>query len=290
FREAVSPRPPDNPSRWATSQLYLAHAAVSDIDGEKYLSDERFARGALELAGASAAPFRIWLETWQMRGAADGDRLDGRVSADGERFAFDLEIRSTRPPVAHGARGLSAKGPAGNASYYYSYTGLKTRGEISVDGESFQVTGSSWFDHEWSSSALAEDQAGWDWLSLQLAGDRALMVFRLRHRTDPEQDFYSGTFVDGSGDVATLSNGQIRLQPLDHWTSEATGARYPVRWRLEIPHLDLSLTTEPRLLDQEFVHGFRYWEGAVAASGRLAGERIDGQGYVELTGYGAATD
>ena len=31
----------------------------------------------------------------------------------------------------------------------------------------------------------------------------------------------------------------------------------------------------------------RYWEGAVEATGELAGRDIQGHGYVELTGYGA---
>lgn len=286
FREAVSPQAPDSPSRWATNQLYLAHAAVTDIEAGKYLSDERFARGALGLAGAAAAPFRVWLEDWTITGEADERDLKGRITARGDSFEFDLAVRNTGPPVPHGDRGMSAKGSEGNASYYYSYTRLATRGTIQVDGESVEVTGSSWFDHEWSSSALAAHQAGWDWFSLQLTGGRALMVFRLRHVTDADRDFYSGTYVDTSGTATTLSTGQISMTPLDHWTSERTGVRYPVRWSLAVPDLDLELTTEPRLAQQEFVHSFRYWEGAVGASGRLGGDEVSGQGYVELTGYG----
>lgn len=285
FREAISPEPVHRPSRWATSQLYLAHAAVTDVEGGRYLSDERFARGALGLAGATAAPFHVWLEDWDMQGRAQGGSLAARIAAGSERFGFDLAIGSEGPPVAHGDRGLSIKGSEGNASYYYSYPRLATRGAIRVDGESFEVSGSSWFDHEWSSSALEADQAGWDWFSLQLAGGDALMVFRLRHRTDPARDFYSGTFVDAAGEAVTLGSEQIDMEPLDHWTSEATGVRYPVRWRLAVPELNLELTTEPRLDNQEFAHSFRYWEGAVGVSGRRDGREISGQGYVELTGY-----
>jgi len=285
FREAISPSPPDSASRWATSQLYLAHAAVTDVDGGRYLSDERLARGALGLAGARAEPFRVWLEDWEMTGRARGERLESRIRAGNDRFGIDLSIRSAKPPVAHGNRGMSAKGPGGNASYYYSYTRLATRGTIRVEGRELDVTGSSWLDHEWSSSALAAGQTGWDWFSLQLDGGRALMVFRLRHRTDRRRDFYSGTYVDASGSVTSLSSRQIEMQALDHWTSERTGVRYPVRWRLAVSGPDLVLTTEPRLENQEVAHSFRYWEGAVGASGRLDGAAISGRGYVELTGY-----
>ncbi len=114
FREAVAPARIESPSSWATNQLYLAHAAVTDIDGARYLSDERFARGALGLAGAAAAPFRVWLEDWELKGQADDDGgLVGRVAAQSDRFGFELNIRNTRPPTAHGDRGLSSKGSAG---------------------------------------------------------------------------------------------------------------------------------------------------------------------------------
>jgi len=291
FREAVSPGRIESPSRWATSQLYMAHAAVTDIEGERYLSDERYARGALELAGARAAPFRVWLEDWELAGDAGPDGvLSARVTARARDFELELEFSNSRPPVAHGDRGLSVKGAAGNASYYYSYTRLKTRGTVRVGNTSFDTAGEAWFDHEWSSSALKADQSGWDWFSLQLSSGAELMAFRLRHRNDAARDFYSGTYVAPSGERVGLEDGQISMQTLDHWTSERTGIRYPRRWRVRVPDLALTLITEPWLDDQEFAHGFRYWEGAVRVSGDQAGEKVDGRGYVELAGYGSAAE
>lgn len=288
FRESISTRPVDSASRWATNQIYLAHAAVTDVAGKRYFSDERFARNALELAGANADPFRVWLEDWQLRGQADSEgAMSARVLAESEQFGFELEIRNTRPPVAHGNLGLSAKGPKDNASYYYSYTRLHTQGRARVGNDSFDVTGSAWFDHEWSSSALQAQQSGWDWFSLQLSSGADLMAFRLRHRTDTERDFYSGTFVSASGETTVLSSGQIDMEVRDRWTSPRSGVRYPTHWRLSVPDLGIDLATEPLLEDQEFWHSFRYWEGAVSVSGRHNGETVEGSGYLELAGYGA---
>lgn len=289
FREAISPEPPDSPSKWATSQLYLAHAAVTDVQGGQYLSDERAARGALELAGAAAAPFRVWLEDWELAGRADEEGgMGGRVTVNSERFAYELEIHNNRPPLAQGDRGMSLKGPDGNASYYYSYTQMDVRGTVRVRGKPFAAEGTAWFDHEWSSSALKPSQSGWDWFSLQLSNGAALMAFRLRDKSDPDRDFHSGTFVDESGTKTVLSSEQVTMQALDYWTSDRTGARYPVKWRVSVPDLKLALTTEPLLDGQEFVHSFRYWEGAVRVTGRHGQSQVDGQGYVELTGYTAA--
>lgn len=287
FREAVSPRRVESPSHWATRQVYLAHAAVTDVAGERYFSDERFARGALGLAGAHAEPFRVWLEDWKLSGQAGADgELSAMLAVRGERFGFDLELRSTQPPVSHGQRGMSVKGAAGNASYYYSYTRLDAGGLVRADDRTFQTAGEAWLDHEWSSSALKPDQAGWDWFSLQLSDGAELMVFRLRNRNDPQRDFYSGTFVSPAGDTVRLRDGSIRIRSLGHWTSERTRTRYPVRWRLAVPGLALTLTTSPWLDEQEFAQSFRYWEGAVEVDGERNGMPVSGGGYVELAGYG----
>ncbi|MGA8261824.1 MAG: lipocalin-like domain-containing protein [Arenicellales bacterium] len=288
FREAISPEPPDSPSKWATSQLYLAHAAVTDVAGRRYSSDERSARGgALGLAGASASPFRVWLEGWKLSGTADPDGgMKVHLAVASRHFGYNLAIRNTRPPVAQGDHGMSLKGPRGNASYYYSYTDLAARGTVRVNGKSFEAAGRAWFDHEWSSSALQPDQTGWDWFSLQLSGGGALMVFRLRDESGPDHDFYSGTFIDASGTKTVLSSQQIGLKALGYWTSRRTKVRYPVQWRVSVPSLDLVLDTVPWLDDQELVHSFRYWEGAVRVTGQRGGHALTGQGYVELTGYG----
>lgn len=290
FREAISPEPPDSPSKWATNQLYLAHVAVTDVQGGHYLSDERTARGALGLAGADAQPFRVWLEDWQLDGRADSaGGMTAHLTVDGDGFGYVLNIRNTRPPLLQGDRGMSLKGPQGNASYYYSFTHLDARGTVTVGGEPLAVTGDAWFDHEWSSSALQRSQSGWDWFSLQLAGGAALMAFRLRDASEPDRDFYSGTFVDASGNKTVLSTGQVDMQALDYWTSDRTGVRYPVKWRLSVPALGLVLETDPWLENQELVHSFRYWEGAVRVRGRLGEKPVAGQGYVELTGYTASS-
>jgi predicted secreted hydrolase len=43
---------PDPASAWRTDQIYLAHAAISDITGGRHLQAERMARPVLSMAGA----------------------------------------------------------------------------------------------------------------------------------------------------------------------------------------------------------------------------------------------
>jgi predicted secreted hydrolase len=81
----------------------------------------------------------------------------------------------------------------------------------------------------------------------------------------------------------------VQIEPLDYWTSSASRARYPSRWRFSVPVAGLTLDVTPRLPDQELITKrstqVTYWEGAVEIAGTLREAPIAGLGYVELTGY-----
>jgi predicted secreted hydrolase len=151
--------------------------------------------------------------------------------------------------------------------------------------ESFDVDGLSWMDHEFSTSALGADQAGWDWFSLQLDNDHELMVFRLRRADGGLDPFSSGTLIAPDGATRTLEPHDFTLQPTGRWRSPRTGGSYPSGWVLTVPAADLRLAISPHLADQEMAVSYTYWEGAVRADGTMDGRPVSANGYVELTGY-----
>jgi predicted secreted hydrolase len=286
FRVALSPKPPKSPSAWATNQLYTAHLAFTDEEGQRFDFYERFSRGALGLAGAQAQPFRVWLEDWSVA-AGSGGGFPWRLQAAAGDIKLDLQLSPLKPLVLQGDRGLDQKSAAGHASYYYSYTRLATAGMLSLGAQTFKVRGWSWLDREWSSGTLASDQTGWDWFALQLDSGVDLMFYRLR-RTDGSTDPYSGgVWVSPSGRARSLAHDEVVIAELDSWESPR-GGRYPAQWRLELPARDCEFTVTPILADQELDVAVRYWEGAVDVTGRCAGRKIGGRGYVELTGYAEA--
>lgn len=318
FRSALAPPTPaagPRASAWATEQIYMAHFAVGDVQGGRLFPFDRFSRGAIGLAGAQLSPFKVWLEDWSIEFAADGAAppratttapprattaaapspavADGRVGllplrlrARQDNVAIDVMLTSGKPIVLHGERGLSRKGSApGNASYYYSLTRIETAGTVTVDGTGHTVRGNSWLDREWSSNALEPGQVGWDWFSLQLGDNTELMLYLMR-RADGVVDLASsGTFVGADGGAEHLSVADISVEVLDTWRSPRTGVTYPAHWLLAIPALGIRLQVRPRIADQELDLAFRYWEGAVEASGSREGRPLQGLGFVELTGY-----
>ncbi len=282
FRFALAPAAAESASAWRTNQVYIAHFAITDVDGERFFVAEKYSRGALGLAGATSDPFRVWIDDWEIF-ATEADRW--ALRATDTDFALDLDLVTMKAPVLNGIDGLSQKSSQpGNASYYYSITRWNADGRLRIADDEFTVSGLAWLDREWSSSALGADQQGWDWFALQLDDDTELMFYNLR-KTDGSQDPNSaGTHVAADGSASYLGREQVELTVTDTWESPQ-GGRYPSRWQLSVPSEGLELTITPVLADQELFTTVRYWEGAVDVRGSRDGRRIEGRGYVGLTGY-----
>ncbi len=285
FRRALLPAAErtSRESDWATDQVYMGHFALTDVDGREFKAFERFARGAAGLAGVETAPFAVWLEDWQVAETEPGVYT---LVASQDGLGLELTLTDAKGPILQGDQGYSQKGPEpGNASYYYSLTRLLSSGMVQLNGESFQVSGESWMDHEYSTSALSQGQIGWDWFSIQLDDGSELMVFQGRREDGSIDAFSSGSWIAANGTVTRLRQEDFRIEVHDTWHSPRSGATYPSRWTISVPQLELSLSLEPFLPDQELSVSYAYWEGAVQVVGSRAGQQVAGHGYVEMTGY-----
>jgi predicted secreted hydrolase len=149
FRFALAPTLLTAASSWRSNQVYIAHFAVTDAGRERFYTAERYSRGALGLAGASADPFRVWIDDWEIAMEEPGRPEQWRLRASDAEFALDVALTAAKPPVLNGIDGLSQKSAEpGNASYYYSITRWLTEGSIRLGDEEYRVSGLSWLDRE----------------------------------------------------------------------------------------------------------------------------------------------
>jgi predicted secreted hydrolase len=272
-------------SNWRTDQIYMAHFALTDVGSKKHYTFERFSRGAVDLAGAQSTPFHVWLENWRAESRNREELFPLTLKGDAHdeennRIAINLELDTVKPLVLQGNQGLSRKSAKhGNASYYYSFTRLPTRGTITIGEEIFMVVGSSWLDREWSTSSLSKEQAGWDWFSLQLDDEREIMFFQIRLKNGGVDPVSQGVLVNPDGSYQTITRDDILYKALSHWESPQS-KRYPSEWHFQLPKESIDLKLRPLVADQEMRLSFTYWEGAVEISGSHSGV-----GYIELTGY-----
>jgi predicted secreted hydrolase len=287
FRTALAPTVAPRRSAWETRDVYMAHLALTDVADGRFHAHDRWARAALDLAGAAAEPLRVWLGDWRAEGGAQAGWPLQLRAREGD-VTIDLALSAGKPPILHGEGGLSRKTTEpGNASYYYSLTRMPVAGTVRVGGRDHGVEGLAWMDREWSTSALGPDQVGWDWFALQLDDGRELMCYRLRQRDGSVSPTSQGTLVAPDGRATVLPRDGVDVEILDYWVSPRGGARYPARWRLRIPGAGLDLVVTPLVRDQELALTVRYWEGAVRVEGTADGRPLGGAGYVELVGYAA---
>ncbi len=294
FRSATAP--PDSPvaaleSDLATRQYYMAHVALTDVRGGRYFPHEKFSRGAANIAGAWATPFRVWVENWRLEGQPS-DACEGcmvmRTDVKTDDFTFSFGLKPVKPLTLQGDRGYSKKTVDGkNASHYFSMTRLATTGFVRINDDRYEVQGTSWFDREWSTSSLGASQVGWDWFAFQLEDGTDLMLYRMRGKDGTTDPASAGTLVDEDGQYQAISADEFTLEPLTRWKSRDTAASYPLVWRIRVPGENLVLNVKPVVDAQEHTGLFRYWEGAVRVEGTRDDQPVTGVGYVELTGYGA---
>lgn len=288
FRAALQPSGAESrpSSPWRAGQVYLGHLALSDLEKRRFAFEESAARGAMNLAGSSEKEFEVWLPGFSAR-PSEGST---RIQAERGDLRLDLQVRLPTQAWLQGQGGYSPKSKeAGKASYYYSLPNLAVQGTLRKSGQETKVQGSAWMDHEFGSGQLGPEQSGWDWMGLPLGNGEALMVYRLRDRQDPSQDFLYGGFYKKEGEWQTLSSGQLRLEAGASWKSPRSGGNYPLEWRIQAPDLNLDLKVRAAFADQELdtrkSTQVTYWEGSVDVSGRANGREVKSKGYLEMTGY-----
>lgn len=290
FRRGLFREAPQRESRWRMRDVFFGHFAVSNPGANRFFYAERADRGALGEAGSSEGTMEVWVGDWRIEEKPDGSL---RVHAAEKGRKLDLTLVPRKRPVLHGEAGLSRKAEeTGAASYYYSFTRLETEGMLEEEGKTVPVRGSSWFDHEFSSSTLGKNQVGWDWFALQLDSGEELMLYGLRNGEGSIDSTAAGSWVETDGTRRGLRYGEFAIERLGFWKSPHSGARYPAGWRIRIPSRGLDLKVDPRMADQElYLHALgeiAYWEGAVRVAGSCRGKPLHGVGYVELTGYAGA--
>ena len=274
-------------SRFAARQLLFAHAALTDLAGQRLLHAERIARWNGDekspRAAASLADTRVQIGEWRFERDANGYRAALGDEAAG--FAYRLTLATRQPLLLQGDAGTSRKGPElTQTSHYYSQPQLAVSGELRHAGKARAVRGRAWLDHEWSDSLLPSGAVGWDWIGINLADGSALTAFRLR-RADGSAVWAGGSQRPPGGSVRAFGADEVGFEPLAFWTSAATRAHYPVRWRVATPAgtFQVRALLDAQELDSRASTGTVYWEGlAELLDG--GGARL-GLGYLEMTGY-----
>lgn len=261
---------------------YAAHSAITDRQRGTFHYDQRTQQTpANQLGGATDKGFDFRVGDWGWRGLDGRDHIEGTAPG----YSYSLDLVATKPPALHKG-GYIDYGPAGG-TYYYSRTRMTITGTIEDNGVRKNVGGEAWFDHQWG-NFLTVSNGGWDWFSAHLDDGSDFTVYLIKG--DGQQVIGSlGTFVAPDGTAKDIDVADIKIAPIGQWTSARTGVTYPSGWRVSLPSYGIDLTWTPTVQDQELDTRQStiniYWEGEVLITGTRNGQPLNGEGYVELTGY-----
>lgn len=293
FRSRVDPAQALS-GRLAARQLLFAHAAITDVQGQRLHHDERIARWNGERPAnteravfASERDTDVQIRDWFIRRRTDGG-YDTRVT--GDALLIDVEADAPQAWLLQGEEGFSRKGPdPAQASFYVTQPQLRVRGTLGLAGQRFTINGTAWLDHEWSEALLHPEAVGWDWIGMNLFDGHCVTAFQLR-RADGSKLWAGGSFrTAGSAhdpnDIYRFRPGEVDFRPQRWWTSPLTRTRYPVEWLVRTPadFYTVRARVDAQELDSRATSGAIYWEGLsdlIDSNGRTVG-----RGYLEMTGY-----
>lgn len=233
---------------------------LTDADGAA--GEERVNRAVLGIAGADGRA--VWLEDWRL--AHDGGlRVAARI---GDR-AVALRLTPLKPALA--------VDPEGGAAPFRGYALPR----LAVEGTlgDAAVTGLAWLDHLWGDVPLPVGPVALDRWQIHLRDGSELSITRTRRRDGRGTPTLTALRIGPDGAAEALDGAT--MVPTRHWHDPATGAVYPVGWRLAAGALDLAL--EPVAEDAAHAFMLPLWSGAVRALS--PGGTVLGTGSMQLTGY-----
>ncbi len=248
----------------------VVHHAITDIDDQSF---HHLAESTLGRPQQTENSFKLSVAGLSASGKDGLDTLSAKV----DDYAIDLSLESLKSPVFQHANGYTDY-PFGGYTYYYSRERMGTIGTLQKGDQKLNVSGLTWFDHQWGSLTSAT-QLGWDWFAVQLDDGRELMLFLIRDGTSIV--YSGGTYNDATCGFEDIAPDAFTVQTTGEWASPHTpDCIYPMGWTISVEGMTLDVV--PVLEDQELYNAvpYKYWEGAATVSGDATG-----RAYIEMTGY-----
>lgn len=171
-------------------------------------------------------------------------------------------------------------------NYYFSFTRLAASGTITIDGEVFEVSGTTWMDHEYGNFGGNTSETRVRWLLQDMQLDNGYTLSNagiIGEGYKPEIDVAVDSYVtiqNPEGDLYYVASTVTAIGEL--WVSPRTHRGYAQQYLVEIPSFDAEIIVTSRLPDQEFaVAGAPVYEGIAEISGTMLGEPVTGDGWIE---------
>ena len=199
---------------------------------------------------------------------------------------IDLDMVPTKPALYNCALGEFPFLNDEVHAYQYSLPEMDTKGTLTIDGETYEVTGTTWLDRQWGDGNIdfANRTFKWKWMNLQLDDGTKISCWDVVPHDKKENCWATVMLPTGAHIVVAMTPWEVGEGDI---YVGATGQMYPTSYKLAIPSLDAEFDVKVRgLKEQEIVSqtGEDKYEAACTFTGKFMGKPCTGKNYVELVG------
>jgi predicted secreted hydrolase len=214
-------------------------------------------------ASITDLPFQIDFGGNTVKSVPGGGQVYQFILNAGGLDRINLTMTFNKPTMAVGGNGETGlKTPTD--MHYFSLTRGSIRGGVNTGKGMDQVfDGQCWFDHQWGTSWVTQNN-GWDWFGVQLKDGTDILFWRQRDLATGKVFFPLATVMDKDGHQFVTKNIVFIPDPKSNWTSPTTGVTYPLRWDVDLPEMQLNLKIAADPIAQEIPilgPGGSIWEG-----------------------------
>lgn len=227
-------------------------------------------------ASISSERLLIKTPTTEISGSLDSMRIRAQL----KNATIDVQLKAVGHPLYN--KGSGRFDLLGMDVYQYSIPTLETTGRLLIKGQEFPASSISWFDRQWQNQPLGAPKGRWTWMDLNLSNGWAVSLWDAED-VDGKTDGWV-TLIDKSGRHLVADLLPLAKNADEHWLSPQSGYRYPTRWQVIVPELDMQLVVLAKPREQEINGLSPRYEGASAISGTVRGEKVSGYCYVEMVG------
>jgi predicted secreted hydrolase len=170
----------------------------------------------------------------------------------------------------------------------YALPYLKATGTLTYDGKTSAITGDAWLDRQWNdfTQDFFEKRTKWKWMDLNLDNGYRISVADIL--VDGKMENSCVEILSPKGALTLADMVPLEKKESDFWVSPVTKQRYPTKFVIEVPSLDIELTTKvyDGIPNQEIVSpsGDDKYEAAATFTGKFMGKKVSGFNYIELVG------
>jgi predicted secreted hydrolase len=257
---------------------------LNDLDAGRLPAPHKLLDGP---ATINNSPFALRYGRSDSLTPAAGPNSYALILGDAGADRLNLTFNPSKPPMAVGGKGETGlKTPTD--MYYFSLTRCAVSGTIDTGhGPEPVASGQGWFDHQWGTSWVA-DNDGWDWWGVQLDNGEDILFYRQRDLSTGRVFSPSATFMDVQGVQTATSNVIFTPDPTWVWRNPSDGTLFPLGWTISFPGKSLTLHIYAAVEHQAIPTlgpGGGIWEGSCRVAGTEKGSAVDGVAYMELVGY-----